>query len=78
MISNKAPLNDDTWSLLMKIVGDTGQNEGADDVIKRIAKFYLDCKPEEYQKRVGYKITKEPIGTEPIDIEPDDPSYEKS
>lgn len=40
----KLTLSPETWDLLLKIVGDTGENEGADDVIKRIAKFYLDKK----------------------------------
>ena len=43
-VFGKIKLTNETWDLLMRIVGDTGENEGADDVIKRIAKFYLDRK----------------------------------
>lgn len=38
-------LSDETWALLGRIAGDTGENEGADDVIKRIAKYYLSKVP---------------------------------
>lgn len=37
-------LSEETNELLLDIVGDTGENESADDVIKRIAKFYLKDK----------------------------------
>jgi hypothetical protein len=45
-----------TENLLLKIVGDTGQNEGGDDLVARISQFYLDHKPQEYQNKVGYSV----------------------
>jgi hypothetical protein len=41
---DKIPISCYTFDLLLKIVGDTGENEGGDDVIKRLARFYLDNK----------------------------------
>jgi hypothetical protein len=52
--NNPIQLDEETFNLLLKIVGDTNENEGATDVIKRLAKFYLDRKPADYQKRVDY------------------------
>jgi hypothetical protein len=34
-------LTEENFELLLDIVGDTGENEDLNDVIKRIAKFYL-------------------------------------
>lgn len=43
-IKHEILITNETYELLMDIIGDTGENEGADDVIKRIAKFYLHDK----------------------------------
>jgi hypothetical protein len=48
-------LTEETYELLLDIVGDTGENEGADDVIKRLAKFYLKEKLGLYWETVKEK-----------------------
>lgn len=39
------PISSYTFDLLLNIVGDNGENEGGDDVIKRLAMFYLERNP---------------------------------
>ena len=51
LLDSKIKLSPETWNLLLNIVGDTGENEGADDVIRRIAKFYLVRKEKEDNKQ---------------------------
>jgi hypothetical protein len=43
-MNHEVLIRQETMDLLMNIVGDNGENEDADQVINRIAKFYLSYK----------------------------------